>query len=97
VGNVEGVLVRSERGRSKERMFLRGGVVGHHLPVIRPATVPLSAGDVLVFATDGIRADFSEHLDDCLDRAPDESALGILREYGKANDDALVLVARYHG
>src|SRR5574341_1997344 len=32
VGNIEGVLLREEEKSARERILLRGGVVGYHLP-----------------------------------------------------------------
>jgi phosphoserine phosphatase RsbX len=56
VGNVETALIRGDRdaARPVESMMLTGGVVGYQLPPLRPRTVPVAAGDLLVLATDGI-------------------------------------------
>src|SRR2546427_4922358 len=60
VGNVEGVLLRAQTTASpgRELLLLRGGVVGVHLPALAAAIVPITRGDTLVFATDGVRSDF---------------------------------------
>lgn len=94
VGNVEGVLVRAQAAQSETIMHL-GGVVGYDLPALRPATHRLSSGDLLIFATDGIRAGFTERLS--LGGPPQRLADHILANYSRGNDDALVLVARYLG
>lgn len=97
VGNVEGLLFRatSSSGRVSEAVPTRGGVVGYRLPPLKVSTVAVSLGDLLVFASDGIRSNFSAAID--LDSPPQLVADAILEQYGKTSDDALVLVARYLG
>jgi negative regulator of sigma-B (phosphoserine phosphatase) len=96
VGNVDGVLLRrAPRPTVPERLLVRGGVVGRHLPAVEPSHLRLAPGDVLIFTTDGVDGGFAEDLA----RRPREHATAdrILAQYGKANDDALVVVARYLG
>jgi serine phosphatase RsbU (regulator of sigma subunit) len=102
VGNVEGLLLRTASSPpTREVLLMRGGVVGYQLPPLRVSQLPISLGDLLVFATDGIRSDFTAGLplDDPLLRHQDvqEIADRILARFGKTTDDALVLVARYTG
>jgi negative regulator of sigma-B (phosphoserine phosphatase) len=102
VGNVEGLLVRSLNGPgvAKERLLVQGGIVGQTLPTIRPSTVRLTRNDVIIFATDGVEAEFldSRLLDSIRDLAPAETlARSVLERHSKERDDALVLVARYLG
>jgi hypothetical protein len=52
-------------------------------------------GDTLVFATDGVRREFTQRL--ALGDGPQQLADRILGQYAKGTDDALVLVARYVG
>src|SRR5260221_2412395 len=63
VGNVEGVLLR--RGLAgapaEESLLLRAGVVGAQLPALQAAVLPVSAGDTLILATDGISRDFTRN------------------------------------
>jgi negative regulator of sigma-B (phosphoserine phosphatase) len=96
VGNVQGVLLR--RGATsieatEESLLLRGGVVGVELPTLRAEVLPVSKGDTLVFATDGISSDFDRRL--ARNYPPGKAATSILARHGKTTDDALVLVARY--
>lgn len=98
VGNVQGVLL--SRGATpievaEESLLLRGGVVGVELPPLRVAVLPVSKGDTLVFTTDGVGSDFDRRL--ARNYPPGTAARSILAGYGKATDDALVLVARYLG
>jgi negative regulator of sigma-B (phosphoserine phosphatase) len=96
VGNVEGVLLRGfHPADKKETIALRGGVVGYQLPSLRAETVPVSPGDTLIMATDGIRSGFTGGL--AMEREPQRIAESILSAYFKGSDDALVFVARYLG
>jgi phosphoserine phosphatase RsbX len=97
IGNVDAVLLRRPGGTVREDIALlnRGGVVGYRMPAPRMAVVPIFPGDLVVFATDGISSRFVEAVDR---NAPtDEIAATVLERYGKATDDALVLVARWLG
>ncbi len=94
VGNVEGTLLRAgEAGLSRESVLLRGGVVGYQLPPLKASVLSVRPGDTLVLATDGVRNGFAER--QVLSESPRQSAERILAEYGKASDDATVLVVRY--
>ncbi len=97
IGNVKGLLLRANgrAGRSRERLLLRGGVVGYQLPTLRPATLPVEPGDTLILATDGLRSVFADDL--ALGEAPQQMADRIFAEYRRGTDDAMVLVARYLG
>lgn len=96
VGNVEGVLLhRDAYGNvSQELLPLRGGVVGDQLPSLLASIVPVSRGDTLIFATDGIRAGFADELKAGSVQA---TADAVLARFARGTDDALVLVARYSG
>ena len=94
VGNVEARLLRADPKTipQSESVLLRGGVVGYQLPALRASVEPIFPGDLVVFATDGIRAEFAQGL--ALGDPPQQIADGILARHLKGNDDALVLVAR---
>jgi serine/threonine protein phosphatase PrpC len=76
-------------------VLLRGGVVGYQLPTLRASILPVTWGDVLILATDGIRSGLVE--DVTLSHRPQRIAEQILARRAKGTDDALVLVARYLG
>jgi hypothetical protein len=97
VGNIEGTLLRSrqEETRRRESVMLIGGVPGHQLPSVRVNELHVSAGDTLVLATDGVRGGYLDLVD--ASDPPQTLADQLLAEYGRATDDALVLVARYLG
>jgi phosphoserine phosphatase RsbX len=97
VGDVEAVLVRQPVGRPLARSWLvrRGGVLGFQLPPITPGVLPVARGDLIRFATDGIREGFADELD--LTAPAAIVAERIPADFRKRTDDALVLVARYLG
>jgi phosphoserine phosphatase RsbX len=97
VGNVEGVLLRADPAVNpgRESLLLRSGVVGSRLPLLHASIVPVMRGDTLIFATDGVRSEFTQSL--ALGDGPQQLADRILGQYAKGTDDALVLVARYVG
>jgi hypothetical protein len=97
IGNVETVLVRANRATvpPRESVLLRGGIVGDQLPALHASDFEVRTGDVILFATDGIREGFGEHLD--ISDPPRQLAGRILDQGFRGNDDALVLAIRYLG
>lgn len=91
IGNVEGMLLCSRKPGEPKRssLMLRGGIVGDRLPPLLPSTMRVHAGDLLLFATDGIGSMFvkdarhTEH--------PRQLVHHIFVQYAKTTDDALVL------
>jgi phosphoserine phosphatase RsbX len=95
VGNISGRLV-SEGGLSPadaQWLTSLSGVAGDDLPPLRPATIPVRRGDVLIITTDGIDGAFAD--DVVVTGTCEEIAERVLRDFGRATDDALVVVARY--
>src|SRR5262249_20486357 len=97
VGNVEGRVVRAdpERSHAAGSLLLRRGVGGYRLPALHASVLPLSPGDLLIFASDGVYPGFDPSVS--LLATPRQIAEHILNRYGKGTDDALVLAARYLG
>ena len=98
VGNVQGMIVRHGDGEAApERDFvvLRGGVVGHLMPALRQSVMQVSAGDLVVLATDGVGIEFMT--EERFSQPPQVIADRMLSRYAVPTDDALVLVARYIG
>lgn len=98
VGNVQGMIVRhgdTTEDPARDFILLRGGVVGHLLPGLRPSVMRITRGDLFVLATDGISIEFTT--EERLTQHPQEIADRILSRHATRTDDALVLVARYLG
>ena len=97
VGNVTCILARPREKDCVrvEALMPARGVLGRRIPPLIARTLSLAAGDVLILATDGVKADFQDDLPalDPLQRAADE----ILRRFGAGADDALVMLLRYRG
>lgn len=95
VGNVEGTLLHRDAGLPSDKLLLRNGVVGIHLPTLREGELPVKPGDILTMVTDGVTDE--RPLRVSMDGRIESMARGILIDAGKGTDDALVLVARYRG
>jgi serine/threonine protein phosphatase PrpC len=97
VGNVEGRLLRADANAShpRESVLLRGGIVGYQLPALQASVIPITPGDLLIMATDGIHPVFEDGIN--VNETPKQIADKILSRHFKGNDDALVLVIRYLG
>jgi negative regulator of sigma-B (phosphoserine phosphatase) len=93
VGNVDARLVRPGPELREEVALVFGGVLGYRMPRVRPATMPLERGDLLVMITDGIDGAISP----ALAGGGGAQALAgrILALHGKGTDDALAVVLRY--
>ena len=102
VGNVEAALVRCLSGQAvlRERLLMWGGIIGQMPKRLRPATLQVLRGDVIVFTTDGIAPDClsAAFMEDVRSGQRVETiANHILERHALERDDALVLVARYQG
>ena len=91
---------RAQRGpvgarRPKSSLPLAAGIPGYHLPAVSTATLPVTPGDVLVLATDGIDATFA----DALDTSGSTQTISerILADHGRRRDDALVVASATRG
>ncbi|MGZ8215451.1 MAG: SpoIIE family protein phosphatase [Methylosarcina sp.] len=102
IGNVDGQLWHvADHPPLRESLLARSGVVGYQLPPLHAYRLSVTAGDLLIFTTDGIFSNYARHLpadDPILRYQPvQEIASRILGRFGKITDDALVLVIRYLG
>jgi serine phosphatase RsbU (regulator of sigma subunit) len=94
VGNVQAGLLRAD-GIGREFLLLRAGVVGYRLPPLQTSMFEIGRGDILVFATDGIRSSFWH--DAPLRGSSRRIADDVFSRHAMKTDDALVLVARHTG
>jgi serine phosphatase RsbU (regulator of sigma subunit) len=97
IGNVETVIYRGNPlGRARrESVLLRGGVVGYRLPVLQASELPMAVGDIVVFATDGVREDFCELITPT-EPIPQLVERIMARKF-RGTDDGLVLAGKYLG
>jgi len=93
IGNVEGILLHPVA--QHEWLTLRAGIVGSRMPSLRTLEVAVSPGDLLIMFSDGIASHLVDRI--YIDREPAELAERIISTQAKNTDDAIVLVARYHG
>jgi phosphoserine phosphatase RsbX len=97
VGNVAGRVLSGDPSarRPKASLALGSGVAGHELPRVRPTTLELRAGDVVLLATDGVDDVFGDFLD--ISGSTQAIADRILAAHWRPTDDALVVALRYLG
>jgi len=94
IGNVETVVVRARAGAqpARESVLLRNGVVGYQLPRLQTSEIPIAPGDVVLFATDGVREDFGDRVS-AAEPLP-QMVERIIAEKFRGHDDALVLACK---
>jgi hypothetical protein len=80
---------------ARQALVSVAGVVGYQIPKQLRRQAALELGDLFLLASDGISPGFMDHV--AVADRPDEIASAVLAKHGRASDDALVLVARYHG
>jgi phosphoserine phosphatase RsbX len=97
VGNVEGRLLRggAPPAAGAETLLLHRGVLGHALPALRPATLPVRRGDMLILASDGVVPAFADGLVPA--GTCSEIAARVLDRHARETDDAIVVVVRCLG
>jgi len=97
VGNVEGLVLGEDDSALQPKGYLPlgSGVLGHELPTVRPATLDVRPGDVLILATDGIEGAFADSPD--ISGSAQDISERILAVHWKPIDDAVVLAVRYLG
>jgi negative regulator of sigma-B (phosphoserine phosphatase) len=97
VGNVEARFIRAADGPDAryDSPVVLGGVVGYNLPRVRMNTIALEPGDAVVFATDGVAADYSVSIEPGV--SAQQLADRVLERHGKGTDDALAAAVRYLG
>jgi negative regulator of sigma-B (phosphoserine phosphatase) len=98
IGNVTADLVakRPTGVEVRSSALLAGGIVGYRIPAVLPMhEVPMSPGDLLIIASDGVAED---HFDS-IDFATSAPAIAeeLLARHSKDTDDALLLAARHRG
>ncbi len=89
--------LRSTRGvvLSLASIDIKHGLMTWLLPQLQAAVLPVARGDLLVFATDGVRADFVRTLSAM--ENPQRATERIVKSFCNQSDDALVLALRVTG
>jgi len=97
IGDIEGIVLRCGPvlNSTAETLLRRPGIVGYRLPRLEATVTPIAPGDLLILATDGIRAGFARQFS--LEDEPRKIAEYISSSFRKGLDDGLVLVVRYLG
>jgi hypothetical protein len=98
VGNVAANLIAKRPGGPEVRSSARlaGGIVGFRLPEgTAPQEIPISPGDLVVIASDGISDGYLDTVD--FSASAPVIAEHILATHSREADDALVLAARHRG
>jgi len=95
IGNVSATVVRvaDDGTDSRDRLLLRGGVVGFKIPTVKVFKTTFQRGDTLLLASDGIRSDFLNDVP--ADLSSTEIAQHIMQHYRRETDDATIIVVRY--
>ena len=92
-GNVQGYLLPINMLSPPRSLLLCTGTLGQKLGLVYPTVMPITPGDTLIFATDGLREDFYQDVN--LKQPPQQLADEIIARSARQTDDALVLVGRY--
>jgi phosphoserine phosphatase RsbX len=98
IGNVTADLVAKHATGVEVRAsaLLAGGIVGYRMPqTLFTHQVPITAGDLLIIASDGVAEDHLQSIDFAAQATT--IAEQLVGQYGKETDDALVLTARHRG
>lgn len=90
VGNVFGVLLRSQKRDIAEHLLVRPGIVGANLPTLQEITIPIGPGDALVVASDGVELGILPQVPRQI--TAQQAAERLLRNSKAKEDDQLVLV-----
>jgi serine phosphatase RsbU (regulator of sigma subunit) len=92
VGNVEG---RVWHGGREERLTIFRGIVGKTVPTVRPFTVALGEGWLVLLHTDGVSGRFAlPQAGPPGDEPPEALAERLLQDWGRERDDATLVIAR---
>lgn len=92
LGNIEARLMTSNRCQT---LLSQNGTVGHYMPKCKLIEVPWLPGSVLSVATDGISARWQvEDYPEILGPNSNQACQHLLKEWGRATDDATIMIAR---
>lgn len=93
VGNI-GIHVYS---RQPIKPISKNGILGFRLPALLELRYTYDPGDTFVLFSDGISSRFGQENNVDLRQSPQQISEGILKQYGKAIDDATVVTIKTSG
>lgn len=92
LGNIEGRIIVGSRCQT---LLCQNGTVGHYMPKCKINRMPWSPGTGLTIATDGISARWQvEDYPEILGPNASLACQRLLKEWGRATDDATIMIAR---
>jgi anti-sigma regulatory factor (Ser/Thr protein kinase) len=105
IGNIAACLIDPDdgtgtgsQGGKRRQMISHNGIVGHNMRKVQQFELPCPAGCLLVMHSDGLSTQWDLNAYPGLASShPLVIAAVLLRDFGRARDDASVLVLRYHG
>jgi len=93
-----GNIVVRVLGPRAVRFVSRDGIVGYMMSTVKKQESKLLVGDVLVMYSDGLKEHFElSGFAEILAGTAESIATGLLKQFGKKNDDASCIVLRYLG
>jgi phosphoserine phosphatase RsbX len=97
IGNVAGRVISCDSAARgpKGSLAIAPGIAGDALPRLLPETFALEPGDVVILATDGVRAGFADRLE--ISGSAAAISERVLEASWAHADDALVIALRYLG
>jgi serine/threonine protein phosphatase PrpC len=96
VGNIECRILHSDRNGSS--LISYNGLLGHTFPGLRTFNHAITAGDMLILHSDGVSGHWQTSRYPGLSaEVPSMVASVLMRDWGRATDDATVLVVRFDG
>ena len=101
VGNTRAMIIGEPHAKNTDGRTIilssNYGIVGGGYKTLSPETVPLIAGDLVILYTDGVEEMIGLSGDDALRADLQQLAERIIQDWGRAADDAAVLIFRYKG
>ena len=89
IGDIDGILIRSERDAASETLIQRGGVLGLSQPTIHEQTHNFEDRDLIVLTSDGVKREYRNQIR--ADTSPENAASSTMRKFARESDDSIVL------
>ena len=89
IGDIDGILIRSERGTANETLIQRGGILGLFQPIIHEQTHNFEEKDLIIFTSDGVKRGYRNEIR--AGTSPKSAASLTMRKFARESDDSIVL------